>query len=66
MAVHILGNSTNMTELIKISKNKNLQIIEDTYDLLVQNLKINLSVLLEDLEHFLFTFHTKLHQVREV
>ncbi len=39
MAVHILGNSTNMTELIKISKNKNLQIIEDTCESLGSKFK---------------------------
>ena len=30
MVVHILGNSTNMKELINIAKNNNLEIIEDT------------------------------------
>ncbi len=39
MAVHILGNSTNMAELIKISKNKNLQIIEDTCESLGSKFK---------------------------
>ncbi len=39
LAVHILGNSTNMTELQKISKRFNLQIIEDTCESLGSKFK---------------------------
>ena len=39
MAVHILGNSTNMIELKKIIKKKNLYLIEDTCESLGSNYK---------------------------
>ena len=39
MAVHILGNSTNMIELNKIIKKKNLYLIEDTCESLGSNYK---------------------------
>ncbi len=39
LAVHILGNAVNMTELQKISKKYNLQIIEDTCESLGSKFK---------------------------
>ena len=39
MAVHVLGNTTNMTELKKIIKKKNLYLIEDTCESLGSNYK---------------------------
>ena len=64
MAVHILGNSTNMTELKKIIKKKNLYLIEDTCESLGSNYKKKRWVPLETLEHILFIIRIKLHQER--
>ena len=52
--VHLYGKSCNMTEILRIIKNKNIHIIEDCAKHRVQCLKINLLVHLVALVVFLF------------
>ena len=56
MAVHVLGNSTNMNALMKIVKKYKLILIEDTCNLWVQLIKISLWELLASLVLILFMF----------
>ena len=63
MAVHILGNSTNMIELNKIIKRKNLYLIEDTCESLGSSYKKKLGTF-GDFGTFFFIIRIKLHQVK--
>ena len=54
MAVHVLGNSTNMYKLMKIVKKYNLTLIEDTCKSLGSNYNNKFLGTFENLGHTLF------------
>ena len=66
LAVHILGNSANMTELLKVSKKYNLTLIEDTCESLGSKYKNKSLGTFGRFGTYSFYPSHKLHLVKEV
>ena len=66
LLVHVLGNSCDMDQIMKIKKKHNLILIEDTCESLGLNIMINTLEHLVNFLHFLFIPHIKYLLVKVV